>query len=42
MARNIKSRLKVKGHLVAISPIHVGGIGGNAQTDMALALNGKG
>ena len=42
MARNITSRLKVKGHLVAISPIHVGGIGGNAQTDMALALNGKG
>ncbi len=42
MARNITSRLKVKGHLVAITPIHVGGIGGNAQTDMALALNGKG
>jgi CRISPR/Cas system CSM-associated protein Csm3 (group 7 of RAMP superfamily) len=42
MARSITSRLKVKGCLVAITPIHVGGIGGNAQTDMALAINGKG
>jgi CRISPR/Cas system CSM-associated protein Csm3 (group 7 of RAMP superfamily) len=42
MARNITSRLKIKGNLVAISPIHVGGISGNAQTDMTLALNGKG
>jgi len=42
MARSITSRLKVNGYLVAITPIHVGGLGGNAQTDMALAINGKG
>ena len=42
MARNITSRLIITGNLVSITPIHVGGLGGNAQTDMALAINGKG
>ena len=42
MARKIKSRYKIKGTLVTQSPIHVGGVGGNADTDMALAVNGEG
>jgi len=41
MARAIHSRLKINGKLVAETPLHVGGIGGNSDTDMALAVNGK-
>lgn len=41
MARPINSRLRINGKLVAETPLHVGGIGGNADTDMALAVNGK-
>jgi len=42
MARKIHSRYKINGTLIARSPIHVGGIGGNADTDLALAVNGEG
>jgi len=31
MARKISSRIKVSGKLIAQSPIHVGGNGGNPQ-----------
>lgn len=41
MAREISSRLKIKGKLVAETPIHVGGYGGSFETDMALAKNGR-
>lgn len=41
MAREISSRLKIKGKLIAETPIHVGGYGGSFETDMALAKNGK-
>lgn len=42
MARKIHSRYKITGSLTALSPIHVGGLGGNVDTDLALAVNGKG
>jgi CRISPR/Cas system CSM-associated protein Csm3 (group 7 of RAMP superfamily) len=42
MARRIRARLKVIGTLVAQSPIHVGGMDGNPQVDLALATNGQG
>lgn len=42
MARKIHSRYKINGILTAMSPIHVGGLGGNVDTDLALAVNGKG
>ncbi|MBD2451576.1 hypothetical protein H6G76_31560 [Nostoc sp. FACHB-152] len=42
MARKIVSRIKVSGKLIAQSPIHVGGHGGNPQIDLALAVNGEG
>lgn len=42
MARPIHSRLKISGKLLAETPLHVGGIGGNTDSDMALAINGKG
>ncbi|WP_341530137.1 RAMP superfamily CRISPR-associated protein [Nostoc sp. UHCC 0302] len=42
MARRIACRIKVGGILIAQSPIHVGGHGGNPQIDLALAVNGEG
>lgn len=42
MARQIHSRFKVTGILVAQSPLHVGGLGGNVEVDLALAVNGQG
>jgi CRISPR/Cas system CSM-associated protein Csm3 (group 7 of RAMP superfamily) len=42
MARRISSRIKVSGTLIAQSPIHVGGVGGNPQIDLPLAVNGQG
>lgn len=42
MARKISSRIKVSGTLIAETPIHVGGISGNSQVDLALAVNGQG
>lgn len=42
MARKISSRIKVSGQLIAQTPLHVGGIGGNSQIDLPLAVNGQG
>jgi len=42
MARKISSRIQVKGTLVAQSPIHVGGLGGDPDVDMSLAVDGQG
>lgn len=42
MAREIKTRWKISGTLIAKTPIHVGGVGGDADTDLALAVNGRG
>lgn len=42
MARRIHTRWKVQGPLKAETPIHVGGVGGDADTDLALAVNGQG
>lgn len=42
MAREIHTRWKIKGTLQAETPIHVGGMGGDADTDLALAVNGCG
>ncbi|MFM7372939.1 MAG: RAMP superfamily CRISPR-associated protein, partial [Sphaerospermopsis kisseleviana] len=42
MARKISSRIKVSGQLIAQTPIHVGGTGGNPQIDLPLAVNGQG
>ena len=42
MARKIRTRLKIKGSLVANSPLHIGGNDGSALVDLALAVNGQG
>ncbi|MBF2072925.1 MAG: hypothetical protein IGS50_04070 [Synechococcales cyanobacterium C42_A2020_086] len=42
MARKIQSRWKISGTLTAETPIHIGGMGGDADTDLALAINGRG
>lgn len=42
MARPIHTRWKVSGILTAETAIHVGGMGGDADTDLALAINGRG
>jgi CRISPR/Cas system CSM-associated protein Csm3 (group 7 of RAMP superfamily) len=42
MARRIDSRLKIACTLIARTPLHVGGMGGNVDTDLALAVNGEG
>ncbi|WP_024547087.1 RAMP superfamily CRISPR-associated protein [Picosynechococcus sp. NKBG15041c] len=42
MARQIHTRWKITGTLKAETPIHVSGMGGDADTDLALAVNGKG
>lgn len=42
MARRIDSRLQIACTLTARTPLHVGGMGGNADTDLALAVNGNG
>jgi CRISPR/Cas system CSM-associated protein Csm3 (group 7 of RAMP superfamily) len=42
MARRIHSRWKILGTLVTTSPISVGGMGGDAIVDLALAQNGQG
>lgn len=42
MARLIHTRWKISGILTAETPIHVGGMGGDADTDLALAVNGRG
>jgi CRISPR/Cas system CSM-associated protein Csm3 (group 7 of RAMP superfamily) len=42
MARRINSRLRITGTLVARTPLHVGGFGDSAETDLPLAQNGRG
>jgi CRISPR/Cas system CSM-associated protein Csm3 (group 7 of RAMP superfamily) len=42
MARQVHTRWKIKATLKALTPIHVGGMGGDADTDLALAMNGCG
>lgn len=42
MARKIRSRIRISGTLVAQSPIHIGGVGGDPTIDLALAVNGRG
>lgn len=42
MARKVHTRWKIDATLNAETPIHVGGIGGDADTDLALAVNGQG
>ena len=42
MARRIKSRIKINGKLQAKTALHFGGNEVNADTDLALAINGRG
>lgn len=42
MARQIHTRWKIRGILTTETPTHVGGMGGDADTDLALAVNGCG
>ncbi|MDR9405491.1 MAG: RAMP superfamily CRISPR-associated protein, partial [Halothece sp. Uz-M2-17] len=42
MAREIDTRWKINGTLTAETPIHIGGVGGDADTDLTLAMNGQG
>ncbi|MFP4653576.1 MAG: RAMP superfamily CRISPR-associated protein [Phormidium sp.] len=42
MARTIHNRWRISGELKAQTPIHIGGVGGDADTDLALAINGRG
>ncbi|OKH18641.1 RAMP superfamily CRISPR-associated protein [[Limnothrix rosea] IAM M-220] len=42
MARHIQTRWKISGIVKTETPIHVGGMGGDADTDLALAINGRG
>ena len=41
MGRHISSRLKIRGELIAETPLHVGGYGESFETDLALARNGN-
>ncbi|AGF53619.1 unknown protein (plasmid) [Synechocystis sp. PCC 6803] len=42
MARKVTTRWKITGTLIAETPLHIGGVGGDADTDLALAVNGAG
>lgn len=42
MARQIQTRWKIAATLKALTPLHIGGIGGDTDTDLALAVNGRG
>lgn len=42
MARNIHSRIQLRGTLVTQSPLHVGGYGDDVDTDLPLARDGAG
>ncbi len=42
MARTIIAKYIVDAHLIALTPLHVGGMGGDADVDMALAQDGQG
>lgn len=41
MSRSVSSRIIVNGTLMAIDPLHVGGIGGNEDVDQMIAINGQ-
>ena len=42
MARQIETRWKISATLTTLTPLHIGGIGGDVDTDLALAVNGRG
>ena len=42
MARNLHSRICLSGTIVTQSPLHVGGLGDDVDTDLPLARNGAG
>ncbi len=42
MSRDIATRIRVSGTLVADTPLHVGGLEGNPATDMPLSMDGLG
>lgn len=42
MARRIEYCLRVTGALLTTSPLHIGGIGGDVDVDLALAMDGQG
>jgi CRISPR/Cas system CSM-associated protein Csm3 (group 7 of RAMP superfamily) len=42
MAREIQTRWKISGKLMAESPLHVGGVSGGEETDLPLAQDGQG
>lgn len=42
MARQIETRWKISATLTALTPLHVGGIGDDVDTDLTLAINGRG
>ena len=42
MARSIQGRLIISGELVTQTPLHVGGVGEDVDTDLPLARNGAG
>lgn len=42
MARRLERTLRIEGDLVAETPLHLGGAGASAQSDMPFALDGRG
>ena len=42
MARPLKARLSIVGNLEALTPLHVGGLGEDVDTDLPLARDGRG
>jgi CRISPR/Cas system CSM-associated protein Csm3 (group 7 of RAMP superfamily) len=42
MARELYSRIQIRGTLTTLTPLHVGGHGESADTDLPLAQNGRG
>jgi CRISPR/Cas system CSM-associated protein Csm3 (group 7 of RAMP superfamily) len=40
MSRRIASRIRIKGWLIAEGPLHVGGMGGNEDVDLMIAIDG--
>jgi len=41
MARELQERLRIRGRLVALTPLHVGGLGSHFDTDLPLARDGQ-
>jgi CRISPR/Cas system CSM-associated protein Csm3 (group 7 of RAMP superfamily) len=42
MARKVETRVRLEGELVVRTALHVGGLGGDTDVDLALAVNGSG